>query len=47
MEEHDQIVGAQLRVIVAPGLRLGPGKIALLKGIHDTGSISAPAARRA
>ena len=41
LEDDDQTVGARLRVIVAPGVRLGPGKIALLQGIRDTGSISA------
>jgi molybdate transport system regulatory protein len=41
MDDDDQKVGAQLRVIVAPGIRLGPGKISLLQGIRETGSISA------
>ena len=45
MEDDDQTVGPQLRVIVAPGVRLGPGKIALLQGIKDTGSISAAGRR--
>ena len=31
----------RLRLILAPGLVLGPGKIDLLAGIQDTGSISA------
>jgi molybdate transport system regulatory protein len=41
MDDDDQKVGAQLRVIVAPGVRIGPGKMALLEGISRTGSISA------
>lgn len=45
VEDDDQIVGARLRVIVAPGIRLGPGKIELLQGIKDTGSIAAAGRR--
>ncbi|MDI9846620.1 LysR family transcriptional regulator [Rhodoblastus sp. 17X3] len=41
MDDDDQKVGAQLRVIVAPGIWIGPGKTALLQGIRETGSISA------
>lgn len=41
MDDDDQTVGPQLRVIVAPGVRIGPGKAALLQGIKETGSISA------
>jgi molybdate transport system regulatory protein len=41
MDDDDQTVGAQLRVIVAPGVRIGPGKAALLQGIKESGSISA------
>jgi molybdate transport system regulatory protein len=37
----DQAVGARLRVVVAPGVRIGEGKAALLEGIKETGSISA------
>ena len=35
----------QLRVTVAPGIRLGPGKAQLLQGISETGSISAAGRR--
>jgi len=45
MKEHDQTPGVQLRVIVAPGVRIGPGKIALLESIKETGSISAAGRR--
>jgi molybdate transport system regulatory protein len=37
----DQAVGARLRVVVVPGVRIGAGKVALLDGIKRTGSISA------
>jgi molybdate transport repressor ModE-like protein len=40
-EDDDQVVGARLRVIVAPGVRIGWGKAALLQGIKETGSIAA------
>ena len=33
--------GARLRVIVGPGVGIGPGKAALLEAIKETGSISA------
>jgi molybdate transport system regulatory protein len=33
--------GARLRVIVVPGVGIGPGKAALLEAIKETGSISA------
>jgi molybdate transport system regulatory protein len=39
----DQTVGARLRVVVVPGVRIGAGKAALLEGIKQTGSISAAA----
>jgi molybdate transport system regulatory protein len=44
-EDDDQVVGTRLRVIVAPGVRIGPGKAALLEGIKETGSISAAGRR--
>ena len=34
-----------LRVDLAPGVSLGPGKVELLRGIDDTGSISAAGRR--
>ena len=33
--------GARLRVVLGPGIALGPGKADLLEAIADTGSISA------
>lgn len=41
----DQAIGARLRVVVAPGIRIGEGKAALLEGIKQTGSISAAGRR--
>ena len=38
-------MGTRLRVIVAPGVRIGPGKAALLEGIKETGSILAAGRR--
>ncbi len=40
MKDKDKI-GAKLRVVVAPGVGIGPGKAALLEGIKETGSIAA------
>lgn len=37
--------GARLRVVIAPGVGIGPGKAALLEGIRDTGSIAAAGRR--
>jgi molybdate transport system regulatory protein len=37
------MAGLSIRVDLACGLRIGPGKIALLEAIHSTGSISAAA----
>lgn len=34
-------LGARLRVVVAPGVGIGPGKADLLAAIQETGSISA------
>ena len=45
MKEDDKAAGAQLRVEVAPGVRIGPGKAALLQGVKETGSISAAGRR--
>jgi molybdate transport system regulatory protein len=35
--------GLSIRVDLASGLRIGPGKVALLEAVHATGSISAAA----
>jgi len=45
MKVGNQTVGARLRIVVAPGIAIGPGKAALLEGIKETGSISAAARR--
>jgi molybdate transport system regulatory protein len=42
---EDHAVGARLRVVVVPGVRIGAGKAALLEGIKQTGSISAAGRR--
>jgi molybdate transport system regulatory protein len=44
-KSEDQKVGARLRVVVIPGVRIGAGKAALLEGIKHTGSISAAGRR--
>lgn len=41
MSERDQTPGARLRVILEPGVSMGPGKADLLDGIARTGSIAA------
>lgn len=45
MTERNQSAGMRLRVIVAPGVSIGPGKAALLEGIAETGSIAAAGQR--
>ncbi|HXF54138.1 MAG TPA: LysR family transcriptional regulator [Hyphomicrobiaceae bacterium] len=45
MRVGNQTVGARLRIVIAPGIAIGPGKAALLEGIKETGSISAAARR--
>ena len=41
MKPKHTIVGARLRVVLGPGVALGPGKADLLEAIQQTGSISA------
>lgn len=41
----NQQVGARLRVVIAPGIGIGPGKAAILEGIRETGSIAAAGRR--
>jgi molybdate transport system regulatory protein len=41
----NRTLGARLRVVLAPGAALGPGRADLLEGIRATGSISAAARR--
>lgn len=40
-----QSAGARLRLVLAPGIAIGPGKADLLAAIADTGSISAAGRR--
>ena len=41
MKSKDCERAVRLRVVIAPGVSLGPGKADLLEAIRDTGSISA------
>lgn len=41
MTRNDRADAVRLRIEIAPGVSLGPGKADLLEGIRDTGSISA------
>ena len=41
MKPKHAIAGARLRVVLGPGIALGPGKADLLEAIATTGSISA------
>lgn len=45
MRKTDHPLGARLRVVVVPGVGIGPGKAGLLAAIHETGSISAAGRR--
>ncbi|HWA49795.1 MAG TPA: LysR family transcriptional regulator [Dongiaceae bacterium] len=37
--------GLRIRIVLAPGVAIGPGKADLLEAIHETGSLTASAAR--
>lgn len=41
----DKEKSARLRVVIAPGVGIGPGKAAMLEAIRDTGSIAAAGRR--
>src|SRR5512145_2870057 len=41
MKPRHRITGARLRVVLGPGIAIGPGKADLLEAIDRTGSISA------
>ena len=41
----DEARGARLRVVIAPGIGIGPGKAELMDGIRETGSIAAAGRR--
>lgn len=45
MEDRTRFPRLRLRIMLAPGLWLGPGKADLLEGIAETGSISAAGRR--
>jgi len=45
MKTMNQTTGVRLRVVLAPGVALGPGKADLLDGIRETGSIAAAGRR--
>ena len=45
MQADDKIARASLRIVISPGVAIGPGKAALLEGIKETGSISAAGRR--
>lgn len=45
MKADDTLDDVQLRVMIAPDVRFGPGKANLLEGIKDTGSIAAAGRR--
>ena len=40
MKPKHQAAGARLRIVLAPGVAVGPGKADLLAAIEETGSIS-------
>jgi molybdate transport system regulatory protein len=37
--------GLRIRIVLGPGIAIGPGKADLLEAIHETGSLTASAAR--
>jgi molybdate transport system regulatory protein len=45
MKAGNNALGPRLRIVLAPGVAIGPGKADLLQGIKETGSISAAARR--
>lgn len=45
MKPKHQSAGARLRLVLAPGIAIGPGKADLLEAIAETGSISAAGRR--
>jgi molybdate transport system regulatory protein len=45
MKPKHRLTGARLRVVLGPGVALGPGKADLLEAIAETGSISAAGRR--
>lgn len=45
MKPRNQAAGARLRIVLSPGIAVGPGKADLLAAIAETGSISAAGRR--
>lgn len=45
MTAENQQAGFRLKIVIAPGIAIGPGKADLLQGIKETGSISAAGRR--
>jgi molybdate transport system regulatory protein len=45
MTAGNKILGARLRIVLAPDIAIGPGKADLLQGIQETGSIAAAGRR--
>ena len=45
MKTKSNTVGARLRVVLGPGVAVGPGQAAMLEEIRDTGSIAAAGRR--
>ncbi len=45
MKAGNQTVGARLRVVLEPGIAIGPGKADLLEGVAESGSIAAAGRR--
>lgn len=45
MKPSGTALGPRLRLVIEPGIALGPGKAALLAGIRETGSIAAAGRR--
>jgi molybdate transport system regulatory protein len=45
MRTFKETADIRLRIMLAPGIRLGPGKAQLLQGIKETGSIAAAGRR--
>ena len=47
MKAGNHSVGVRLRLVLTPGVAIGPGKADLLQGIRETGSIAAAGRRMA
>lgn len=45
MKAGNKTTGARLRIVLKPGIAIGPGKADILSGIRETGSIAAAGRR--